>query len=227
MEKEPEQILAKSSLCKGMTKEEIQEILSKNGCRICHYDKGETIFLQGQKADRMFVLVSGKVVIAKVSASGKKSVLTGIETVGDLFGEIYLFIGKKEFEMEAQAVVSTTVLSIDSSIFEKETDNSMAEIRLMKNLLQIFAKKAYLLNKRLRLLSAGSLREKIASFLLEHVSEDGMVYLSMTKEELAEYMNVARPSLSREIGNMVEEGWIALQGKNILIRDLESLEDLL
>ena len=75
MEKEPEQILAKSSLCKGMTKEEIQEILSQNGCRICHYDKGETIFLQGQKADRMFVLVSGKVVIAKVSASGKKSVL--------------------------------------------------------------------------------------------------------------------------------------------------------
>ena len=227
MEKEPEQILAKSSLCKGMTKEEIQEILSQNGCRICHYDKGETIFLQGQKADRMFVLVSGKVVIAKVSASGKKSVLAGIETVGDLFGEIYLFIGKKEFEMEAQAVVSTTVLSIDSRIFEKEADNSMAEIRLMKNLLQIFAKKAYLLNKRLRLLSAGSLREKIASFLLEHVSEDGMVYLSMTKEELAEYMNVARPSLSREIGYMAEEGWIALQGKNILIRDLESLEDLL
>lgn len=227
MEKEPEQILAKSSLCKGMTKEEIQEILSQNGCRICHYDKGETIFLQGQKADRMFVLVSGKVVIAKVSASGKKSVLTCIETVGDLFGEIYLFIGKREFEMEAQAVVSTTVLSIDSRIFEKEADNSMAEIRLMKNLLQIFAKKAYLLNKRLRLLSAGSLREKIASFLLEHASEDGMVYLSMTKEELAEYMNVARPSLSREIGNMVEEGWIALQGKNILIRDLESLEDLL
>ena len=220
MEKEPEQILAKSSLCKGMTKEEIQEILSQNGCRICHYDKGETIFLQGQKANRMFVLVSGKVVIAKVSASGKKSVLTCIETVGDLFGEIYLFIGKKEFEMEAQAVVSTTVLSIDSRIFEKE-------IRLMKNLLQIFAKKAYLLNKRLRLLSAGSLREKIASFLLEHASEDGMVYLSTTKEELAEYMNVARPSLSREIGNMAEEGWIALQGKNILIRDLESLEDLL
>ena len=217
METGPEQILAKSSLCKGMTKEEIQEILSQNGCRICHYDKGETIFLQGQKADRMFVLVSGKVV----------SVLTCIETVGDLFGEIYLFIGKKEFEMEAQAVVSTTVLSIDSRIFEKEADNSMAEIRLMKNLLQIFAKKAYLLNKRLRLLSAGSLREKIASFLLEHASEDGMVYLSMTKEELAEYMNVARPSLSREIGNMVEEGWIALQGKNILIRDLESLEDLL
>ena len=206
MEKEPEKILAKSSLCKGMTKEEIQEILSQNGCRICHYDKGETIFLQGQKADRMFVLVSGKVVIAKVSASGKKSVLTCIESVGDLFGEIYLFIGK---------------------IFEKEADNSMAEIRLMKNLLQIFAKKAYLLNKRLRLLSAGSLREKIASFLLEHASEDGMVYLSMTKEELAEYMNVARPSLSREIGNMAEEGWIALQGKNILIRDLESLEDLL
>lgn len=227
MEKEPEQILAQSSLCKGMTKEEIQEILSQNGCHICHYDKGENIFLQGQKADRMFVLVSGKVVIAKVSASGKKSVLTGIETVGDLFGEIYLFIGKKEFEMEAQAVVSTTVLSLDSRIFEKEADNSMAEIRLMKNLLQIFAKKAYLLNKRLRLLSAGSLREKIASFLLEHVSEDGVVYLSMTKEELAEYMNVARPSLSREIGNMVEEGWIALQGKNIMIRDLESLEDLL
>ena len=81
METGPEQILAKSSLCKGMTKEEIQEILSQNGCRICHYDKGETIFLQGQKADRMFVLVSGKVVIAKVSASGKKSVLTCIETV--------------------------------------------------------------------------------------------------------------------------------------------------
>lgn len=64
--------------------------------------KAKPFFCKDQKADRMFVLVSGKVVIAKVSASGKKSVLTCIETVGDLFGEIYLFIGKKEFEMEAQ-----------------------------------------------------------------------------------------------------------------------------
>ena len=37
MEKEPEQILAKSSLCKGMTKEEIQEMAESYIARILEY----------------------------------------------------------------------------------------------------------------------------------------------------------------------------------------------
>ena len=93
METGPEQILAKSSLCKGMTKEEIQEILSQNGCRICHYDKGETIFLQGQKADRMFVLVSGKVVIAKVQV-GKRVFLPALKR-SETFLERFIFLSEK------------------------------------------------------------------------------------------------------------------------------------
>lgn len=227
MQKELEHILASSMLCKGMTQEAIRELLADDECNIRNFKKGEYVFLQGECADKMFLLVKGKVNIAKTSGSGKKSTLTSIQTPGDLFGEVYLFIGKREFEMEAEAAVDTSVLEISDKIFASDKSNSEAEVMLMKNLLALFARKAYTLNGRLRMLGSGSLREKIASYLLEHADEQQIVTNTMSREELADYMSVARPSLSREIGNMVEEGLIRLNGKCIVLCNRDALEELL
>jgi CRP-like cAMP-binding protein len=49
----------------------------------------------------------------------------------------------------------------------------------------------------------------------------------MTREALADYLNVARQSLSRELSAMQEEGLIEVSGKRSIILDQERLEEYL
>ncbi|MEI3177537.1 MAG: helix-turn-helix domain-containing protein [Lachnospiraceae bacterium] len=48
--------------------------------------------------------------------------------------------------------------------------------------------------------------QKIACFLVEQQDKEGRINSSFSKEEMADYLNVARPLLSRELGKMQQEG---------------------
>ena len=49
----------------------------------------------------------------------------------------------------------------------------------------------------------------------------------MPREEMADYLNVTRPSLSRELSNMVKDGIIRNEGRDIVIIDQDKLESYL
>ncbi|MFR0078363.1 MAG: helix-turn-helix domain-containing protein [Blautia sp.] len=51
--------------------------------------------------------------------------------------------------------------------------------------------------------------------------------LNLSREEMADELNVTRPSLSRELGKMQEEGILSLSRKQIQIKDQELLEEYL
>jgi len=46
------------------------------------------------------------------------------------------------------------------------------------------------------------------------------------REEMADLLNTARPSLSRELMKMQEEGIIEIDKKHIIIKNIEALENL-
>ncbi len=94
-------------------------------------------------------------------------------------------------------------------------------------MLSILAQKAYLLNQKVQMLSSGSLRQKIAKILLKNCRSDGKVLISMNREEMADFLNAARPSLSRELMKMQEEGLIKIYKKNFLITDKDELQNYL
>ena len=48
--------------------------------------------------------------------------------------------------------------------------------------------------------------------------------MSMNRNELADFLNVSRPSMSREFGKMRDEEIIEFNRKIIIIKDLEKLE---
>jgi CRP-like cAMP-binding protein len=50
--------------------------------------------------------------------------------------------------------------------------------------------------------------------------------MDMNQTTLAEYFGVARPSLSRSIAEMIDEGIINLKGKNGKVLDLKKLKRL-
>jgi CRP-like cAMP-binding protein len=77
-------------------------------------------------------------------------------------------------------------------------------------------------------LSMKSMRGKLSSFLLDQYKTNGKptFLLPMKRHELADFLNVYRPSLSREMCRMRDEGVIDFNRSSIQIKDMESLKDM-
>lgn len=223
------QALSKSALCKEFTQDELLSLLEENNTEIKKYEKGSFVFEEGDVPDRLYVLIYGLVEVSKLTFSGKKILITTIENPGDMFAEVYMFMGKSKYDMSAQTGEESLILSISSEFFENISynTNALATEKIRKNLMSIFAMKAYNLSGKVRLLGCGSIREKISLYLIENQTPSGEIAKNPSREELADYLNVTRPSLSRELGNMEKEGIIRLDGRKIVIVSQEKLEEYL
>lgn len=219
-----ESILAikKSDLFKDFSEKEIELLLTNNASIIKSFSPGMRIISEEDVPNKIMILISGKVIIAKDSLAGKRMLLASIENTGELFGEVFVFMDMPCYAMYAEAEAQSKILFIFKSILEDENEYSQ---KLIKNLMSIFAKKAYSLNQKLKIVGAYSLREKISRFLIDRQNSEGEIVENISREKMAEYLNVARPSLSRELGKMAKENIIKLGNKKIKILNQTKLEE--
>ena len=86
-----------------------------------------------------------------------------------------------------------------------------------------------MLNQRLTNLSFDTLRKKIANILILEHNKQKSIYLTLpySRKKMAEMLNIPRPSLSRELIKMKDDGLIDFYKKEIKIIDLKALEDTL
>lgn len=212
----------------NMTEEEFDHCLRCSRSEVVLYRKDEPIFFQEDKPQKLFILVEGMVAVCRDSASGKRTIVTAIRDPGELFGEVFLFLNKNAYDHYAVAVNDTRILQMPKEFLTQRCEeNCRYHTQLITNMLSILAEKAYYLNRKLQILSSPGLRQKIAKLLLQNLSEGGAVRLPMNREELADFLNVARPSLSRELMKMQEDGLLHITGKNIKVLDEGALQDLL
>lgn len=227
MDREVSEILYSIKLFAGLPGEQIQGLLDARENRIKKYKKGEFIFLEGDVPEKLFILITGKVNIAEDTLSGHRILVTDITAPGEMFGEVYLFMKQENYDVHAQAVEDSVIFEMSGEILTGK------RTLLLQNLLGIFAEKAYSLNGKVRVLGGNSLREKIVRFMYENLRRRGMDYMEpgaevkIGREDMAEYLNVARPSLSRELGRMQREGILRIQGRALSVKDSSSFEEYL
>ena len=93
-------------------------------------------------------------------------------------------------------------------------------------MLALLANQAALLDKKIEYLTTKSLRKKIARFLLEESAKNqdaDLFEIPLNREALAEYFDVQRPSLSREMTRMKEERIIDFHRRTFRLLDREAL----
>lgn len=207
--------------------EEMDNLLRCCKAREISYLKNEYIFYQKEKPEYIHLLLEGEVSVCQDSPSGRRSLVAAFNKAGDLFGEVYAFLDKQEYDYYALAASACKVLWIPRAFLLNNCDNQCDfHATLTLNMLSILAEKAYFLNQKLQYLSGETLRHKIAAFLLKNNNGDNKVELPMNREEMADFLGVTRPSLSREFMKMKQEGIIEIKGSLIIIRKEEVLEDL-
>ncbi|MBO6291266.1 MAG: Crp/Fnr family transcriptional regulator [Selenomonas sp.] len=217
-------IFQRCLLGKNMDEGSAREFLSSSQVRIRKYPKGAAVFHDGDRPEYLYVLLEGRVHIQKESFTGRRIFLSEIEEPGDVFGEVYLLLGRP-YDMYVEAARETRLLLVGSRAFSLQGGERAAPaLQVQQNLLRVLARKAYFMHNKLKVLSSGTLREKIIRFLFWSMDGEGTFRLDCTRETWADYFSVARPSLSRELSALQAEGILQVQGRLIKVLDKGAFE---
>lgn len=216
--------LCRNKLFQDIGRTELEEMLLCAKAKERQYEEEEYIFRQEQKPSKLFLIIEGTVVIAKDFASGKRNILFQVEA-GDVFGEMFLFSDAESYWYDAIAQGRVKTLEIPWSFFYSFCQNACRHHQMItRNMLEIQSEKNFFMTRKLHLLSGTTLRERIAIWLLEQKEEKGKVTLTMKREAFAEFLGTTRPSLSRELMKMQQEGLLSVDREQIRIRNRKELE---
>lgn len=214
-----------NALFHKMTIDEINNLLACSNSQIKEYPKNTKIFSQDDPPKSLYILISGNIVVCRNSLNGRRYIVTNIEK-NEMFGEVYVFLEGEEYPYYALATSDSKILEIPKSFFFHycSTDCNVHNL-MIRNMLKILAQKAFFLNNKVQLLSHGNLRQKIAKYIIEQLDESMYVKLYMNREELADYLSVARPSLSRELNKMQKDGLIEVDRDIVRVLNYDNLLD--
>lgn len=214
----------KSQLLHGLTEEEIQIFLSHPKVQEKIYEKNERIFRQGETPKYLFVLHRGTVAVDHIDLRGKRDLVNFFKEEGTVFGEVYLYLDPTPYDFGCVAQEKSTILQIPKDFLYFNTKEPLS-FKICNNMLKILSQKALFLNKKLLITNATSLRQKIAKYILENSSKE-QFHLELTREDLANFLGISRPSLSRELMSMQNENLLSID-KNKISFSRKKLENIL
>ena len=196
--------------------------------RINSYKKNDYITVSGNEFNSIGIILEGKAMISKVNPAGDRVVLNALNP-GDIFGEIIVFSNKDKWPATIQAQNESMVFFLGKEKLLGNCENVCPWHKvLIENILGIISERALLLNKKIEYLSIKSIQGKVSTYLLEQYNKIGKksFEISMNRKQLADFLNVSRPSMSRELGKMRDKGIIDFHLSEFVIKDVSALKKL-
>jgi CRP/FNR family transcriptional regulator, cyclic AMP receptor protein len=178
--------------------------------------RGDVVFGEGDAADQMFVVRSGRVAISKRSPEGKESIVALMEP-GDLFGEMSLFDGEHR-SAGARALEPSELVVVPYAPLSRVFRDRPALLWPM----------VALLCRRMRVTDAAladslflDVTGRTAKRLLELAGGADEFALPITQEELAGMVGASRERVNKALAQFIRLGWLAVNDRRyrILRRD--------
>lgn len=220
-------IIESTALFKGISSKSVQPLLGCLNTRIKAYKKGQTIFTAADSFKGIGIVIEGQVMVSKARFSGTRLLMTTLSR-GDIFGEMVCFLDEAKYPADITAITDATIAFVSpEKVIGTCQESCQSHQMLIKNLLKMMSKKAMGLNRKVNYLSLKTLKGKISAFLLEQaeLNKSLMFQISMNRDEWAEFFNVSRPSLSRELSLMKSDAWIDYHKSSFKILDQKCLQE--
>lgn len=221
-------VLLENRLFKGISTKELTGMLLCSGAYLSSFKKSETVAIENEKLNGIGIILEGSVSIGKDSASGDRMMMARLDH-GEIFGEVAAFAGN----VWTATVISekdTRILFIPPGpLLEMDDSKCPGRQKVILNLLHIVSIKAKRLNEKIEILSLKGIRKKICSYLMMQYQKTRKkeFVVPLKRGEMAEFLQVSRPSLSRELIRLKDEGIIDFKGSHFHLIDIESLSDQL
>jgi CRP-like cAMP-binding protein len=203
-------LLRKSELFQAFEPDDMATIVAA-ATRV-RLQRGESAFLEGDAADRMFVVRTGRVAISKRSPEDKESIVALMEA-GDLFGEMSLFDGDHR-SADARALEPSELVAVPfaplAQVLEQRPTLLWPMVRL--------------LCRRMRVTDAAladslflDVTGRTAKRLLELSGGQDEFVLPVTQEELAGMVGASRERVNKALASFTRLGWLAVNDRRYRI----------
>jgi len=173
---------------------------------IKEYRNDEILYYEGDELNRVGIVLNGYVSIYNTTLDGFSYEINRIEK-GNIFGNAIAFLDNKKVPSSIKVIKNSKILFINFEDFKLLLLNNK---EFLFNYLKYESYRNSYLQYKVKLLGQPSLREKIIFYLEEEMKKQNkkIVTLNMTKEKLSLVLSTNRPSLSRELIRMKNDGLI-------------------
>lgn len=216
--------LKKVALLADLDETDLQILASAAVTR--RYEPGAMVFSEGEPCEGLYVVESGLIKIFKVSASGREQVLT-LEGPGASVAELPVFDGGN-YPASASAELTSELLFIGKKdIRELCLEHPQVALKVLR----VVSARLRLLVTMVEELSFTTVQHRLAAYLLIEARTKGQrtahgveFTLRISHHDLASRIGTVRELVSRNFSRLQAAGLIKLDGRTVVIPDLEALE---
>lgn len=192
----------------GMTEAEIKDALRLLGAYAKNFSKGEQILRAGDTTREMGIVLSGSVTIENSDLWGNRTILS-LAGEGDFFAEVYAVFGDEPLLIDVCANEDCRILFLRVGDLRREKAEGW-QSKVVRNLLLISSRKNLTLSGRAFHTAPKTIRGRIMAYLdtmsLQERSRE--FDIPFDRQQMADYLNVERTALSKELGKMKRDGMI-------------------
>ncbi len=222
---EHEQLLHQIPLFRDLPRNVQLSLAGKLDYAVYRIEKNEVVVRQDSLCKHLDVLLQGKLRVDIIDALGNDVLIEYIEAPR-AFGTPHLF--------RADGRHPATFKALEDGIYFRASKESVFQLiseypEILKRFLCISSNCNKCTAIRLRALSQKNIRQRFVAYLFDRITpaHSTLVEAEHNQAQLADYLCVTRPALSKEINKMVREGLIRINGRTIELLRINELKRLI
>ena len=189
------------------------------------YDKKALLFREGNPAEALWLLRTGRLKLTKLGANGQEIVVRFL-VPGEPFGAIALLSGAR-YPVSAEAVEAAEVLSWTPTLMLGMVDRFPA---IGMNSARIMAERMQEIQERYRELATERVAQRVARAILRLARQTGrrvergvLLDLPLSRQDLAELTGTTLFTISRTLSEWEQQGLVELGRERVLIKSPHGL----
>ncbi|UEM18517.1 Crp/Fnr family transcriptional regulator [Skermanella mucosa] len=185
-------------------------------------ERGTDLFVQGDPADRFYIVLEGWVKLYRINRDGAEAVVTMVNA-GESFAEAAMF-AQGNFPVCAQAVTDVRALSITSQAFARCVQ---ADVRTAFAMLGSLSMRLRTLVQQIEQLQVQSAPQRVGGFLLKLCpagAGNASFMLPLEKSLVARRLGIQPETFSRALAKLRPIG-VEVQGAVVSVSDIDALRE--
>lgn len=212
-------LLQASSLFRGVERQELSALLGCLQARVIAVEKGSPVFLEGDAAGFIGLVLDGAVQIVRDDYYGTRSIISHAEP-GELFAETYACSSTDTMPVSGYAPVRSEIMLFSCRKMLTVCSNACRfHNQLVKNLLQVVAEKNASLSQKIQFMSQKTTRQKLMAYLSDQAKRAGSPEFTIPfdRQALADFLGVERSAMSAELSKLRKDGILTTQGSHFTL----------
>ena len=198
--------LAEAPIFRGLSEGFLENFIGRTPNALREFGIGDFIALQGTACQSLYLLYSGRVRTNMVNEEGKQVTIEEIEAPR-LLAPAFIFATDNRFPVNITTLTNCEVLVLNRTDF---VDLMHREKIVMQNFLRIISDRSIFLSRKLNAFALQDLKTRLLAYLREHENP-------RSRQEIADILGVARPSLARVLSELADEGYLRIEKRKITV----------